>query len=94
MGVALRTGKLRVFSKDTCLGKAVNYALEQLPNIERYLESPYLTPDTNRVENAIRPFMPTRRNFLFSGSPRGANASMTLFRLIETAIANEVEPYS
>lgn len=79
--------------EQTALGKAVNYALEQLPKIERYLECPHLTPDTNRVENAIRPFVLTRKNFLFSGSPRGADASMTLFSLIETAKANKVEPY-
>jgi transposase len=50
-----------------------------------------MTPDTNAVENAIRPFVVGRRNWLFSGSPRGAAASATLFSIIETARANGKE---
>ena len=34
-----------------------------------------------------------RKNWLFSGSPRGAEASATLYSLIETAKANGKEPY-
>jgi transposase len=77
----------------TALGKAVTYALKQWPKVDRYLECEHLTPDTNRVENLIRPFVVGRKNWLFSGSPRGANASMTLYSLIQTAKANKVEPY-
>ncbi len=45
------------------------------------------------MENAIRPFVVGRRNWLFSGSPRGAHASATLYSLIQTAKANGIEPY-
>ena len=75
------------------LGKAITYAIGEWPKLVRYLDSPHLTPDTNFVENAIRPFVIGRRNWLFSGSPRGAHASATLYSLIETARANGVEPY-
>ena len=75
------------------LGKAVAYTLNQWPKLKRYLEQAYLTPDTNRVENAIRPFCIGRRNWLFHGSPRGAHAAATLYSLIETAKANGIEPY-
>ena len=34
-----------------------------------------------------------RKNWLFSGSPGGANASAILFSLIETAKANDLNPY-
>jgi len=77
----------------TALGKAVTYALSQWPKIIRYLECEHLSPDTNRVENAIRPFVLGRKNWLFAGSPRGANASMALYSLIETAKANKIDPY-
>ena len=77
----------------TYLGKAVHYSLTQWEKLVRYLDSPHLTPDTNMVENAIRPFVVGRRNWLFSGSPRGAHASATLFSLIQTAKANAIEPY-
>ena len=42
--------------------------------------------------NAIRPFVVGRKNWLFSGSPRGAHASATLYSLIESAKANALEP--
>jgi transposase len=77
----------------TLLGKAVSYALGEWEKLTRYLDSPHLTPDTNSVENAIRPFVVGRKNWLFSGSPRGAHASATLYSLIETAKANGLEPY-
>ncbi|MCD6123242.1 MAG: IS66 family transposase [Spirochaetales bacterium] len=77
----------------TLLGRAINYTLKQWEKLVRYLESPYLTPDTNRVENDIRPFVVGRRNWLFSGSPLGAFASATIYSLIETAKANGLEPY-
>jgi hypothetical protein len=77
----------------TALGKAVGYALDQWDRLARYLDSPHLTPDTNRIENKIRPFVVGRKNWLFSGSPRGAHASANLYSLIETAKANEIEPY-
>jgi transposase len=77
----------------TNLGKAVTYALGQWDKLIRYLDSPYLTPDTNRVENKIRPFVVGRSAWLFSGSPRGAAASATLYSLIETAKANRMEPH-
>ena len=75
------------------LGKAVNYTLKEWQKLLHYLDSPYLTPDTNMIENAIRPFVVGRKNWLFSGSPRGAHASATLYSLIETAKANGIEPY-
>ena len=78
---------------ETLLGKAVNYSLVQWPKLLRYLEHPAMTPDTNACENAIRPFVVGRKNWLFSGSPRGAAASAALFSIIETAKANGHEPY-
>jgi len=75
------------------LGKAVKYARREWPKLLRYLDSPYLTPDSNAVERSLRPFVIGRRNWLFSGSPRGAHASATLYSLIETARANSIEPY-
>jgi transposase len=78
---------------ETLLGKAVGYTLTQWPKLVRYLEHPAMTPDTNACENAIRPFVVGRKNWLFSGSPRGAAASAVLFSIIETAKANGHEPY-
>lgn len=77
----------------SALGKAVRFALGQWPKLIGYLEHAQLTPDTNACEQAIRPFVVGRKNWLFSGSPRGAAASAALYSLIETAKANGHEPY-
>lgn len=75
------------------LGRAIKYARGQWDRMVRYLEDGRLPPDNNLAENAIRPFCVGRKNWLFSGSPRGAYASSTLFTLVETAKANALEPY-
>ena len=78
---------------ETLLGKALSYTLRQWPKLIRYLDHPAIGPDTNAVENSIRPFVVGRKNWLFSGSPRGATASAVLFSIIQTARANGKEPY-
>lgn len=76
------------------LGKAVSYALKQWDRLVGYLEDGRLAPDNNSAENAIRPFVVGRKNWLFSGTPEGAEASALLYSLIETAKANRLEPYA
>jgi transposase len=78
----------------TLLGKAIYYSLAQWNKMVAYLESPYLTPDNNTCENAIRPFVLGRKNWLFSQSPKGAESSCGLFTLIETAKQNGLVPFS
>ena len=72
----------------TLLGKAIGYTLGQWDKLVAYLESPYLTPDNNACENAIRPFVLGRKNWLFSQSPEGAESSCGIYTLIETAKQN------
>ena len=75
------------------LGKAVSYSLDQWPRLVGYLELGYATPDNNLAENAIRPFVVGRKNWLFAGTPEGAAASAAIYSLIETAKANGLDPY-
>ena len=79
--------------ESTLLGKAIGYTLSQWDKLVTYLESPYLTPDNNACENAIRPFVIGRKNWLFSQSPEGAESSAAMFTLIETAKANGLVPF-
>ena len=76
------------------LGQAISYTLANWEKLIIYLEDGRLRPDNNLVENAIRPFVVGRKNWLFAGSPDGAKASATFFSLIETAKANGLEPYA
>ena len=75
------------------LGVAVRYALKQWPRLIEYVDHGEATPDNNAAENAIRPFVVGRKNWLFAGTPAGATASARLYSLIETAKANGLEPY-
>lgn len=67
------------------LEKAIGYFFDNWPRLILYLEHGFLPIDNNAVENAIRPFVLGRKNWLFSGSPRGARASSILYSIIETA---------
>lgn len=76
------------------LGKAISYALNQWDRLVGYIKDGHLSPDNNMAENSIRPFVIGRKNWLFSGTPEGAEASALLYSLIETAKANNLEPYA
>lgn len=76
------------------LGKAIQYALNHWEKLIVYIEDGRLSPDNNVAENAIRPFVVGRKNWLFAGAPKGAEASAAFFTLIETAKANGHEPYA
>jgi len=77
----------------TALGKAISYTVDQWPRLERYVDCPYLTPDNNEAERAIRPFTIGRKNWVTSGGPRGAFASAIIYSFVETAKASGLEPY-
>ena len=66
---------------------------EYWSELTRYVGNADWPIDNNAAENAIRPFVVGRKAWLFSHSQRGANASANLYSLIETAKANQVEPY-
>ena len=77
----------------SAIGKAVHYTLEYWSELTRYVGNADWPIDNNAAENAIRPFVVGRKAWLFSHSQRGASASANLYSLIETAKANQVEPY-
>jgi transposase len=76
------------------LGQAVSYALGQWDRVAHYLDDGRVQIDNNLAENAIRPFVVGRKNWLFHGDPEGAKAGAVLYSLIETAKANGLEPYA
>lgn len=78
----------------SAIGKAMAYALKQLPYLGHYLNDGRLEIDNNRSERAIKPFVIGRKNWLFAGNRKGAVASANLFSLIETAKEHGLEPYA
>lgn len=74
------------------LGKAFTYARNQKIGLMNYLLDGNCSISNNLAENSIRPFTIGRKNWLFSGSLKGAEASAGIYSLIETAKANGLSP--
>lgn len=70
------------------LKDAVTYARNQKPYLETFLKHGEIEISNNQVENAIRPIVVGRKNWLFCDTPEGAEASAIIYSIIETAKAN------
>jgi transposase len=77
----------------TTLGKALQYNRNQWSKLVRYVEDGHLNIDNNRAERAVKPFVIGRRNWMFSNTANGAQASAMLYSIIETAKANGLTPF-
>ena len=53
----------------------------------------HIPAHNNRAENAIRPFVVGRKNWLFSQTAKGASASADMYSLVETAKANGLDVF-
>lgn len=76
------------------LGKAISYALNQWPLLERFLDHGEVEIDNNLVENAIRPTAVGKKNWLFFGSEEAGQRSAVMYTLIENCRLHGVEPYA
>ena len=74
------------------LGKAVGYTINQWPTLQVFLADGAVEIDTNAVERAIRPIAVGRKNWLFAGSTRGADAAASLYSLINACKALAINP--
>jgi transposase len=79
--------------KGSYIGKAINYNLNQWHKLSRYVDDGHLGIDNNITERDIRPFTTGRKNWLFSKSVNGAQASATLYSIVMTCRANDINPY-
>jgi transposase len=77
----------------SALGKALNYMHREWDRLLPWLQDGHIPIDNNRCENAIRPFVVGRKAWLFSKSIKGAAASASIYSVIESAKANNLEPY-
>ena len=57
------------------------------------LEDGRLELSNDLAERSIKPFVIGRKNFLFANTPRGAQGSAVIYSMIETAKANDLDPY-
>ena len=77
-----------MISGNTKLAKAVQYALNEKKYLYEFLSNPNIPIDNNIAERAVKPFVIGRKNWLFSTSVKGAQASAMAYSIINTADAN------
>lgn len=75
------------------LGEAIKYCLNQWDKLIAFMYDGHIAVDNNLAERAIKPFVIGRKNYLFSKSPKGAQASAISYSIIETAKANNLNPF-
>lgn len=79
--------------KGTLLEKAVNYAQNHKAEFMTYLEDGRCSFSNNFSKNAIRPFTVGRKNWLFSDTPKGAEASAMVYTMVEMAKTHNLNIY-
>ena len=70
------------------IGAAVTYALNQKDKLLLFLDNPEVEMTNNLAERTVKPFVIDRKNFLFSATDNGADASALFMSVIETAKRN------
>ena len=81
-----------IFKPAGKLKKAITYSLNQREFLCAFLDHGEIEISNNQVENAIRPIVVGRKNWLFCDTQAGANASVIVFTVLETAKANGLNP--
>ena len=76
------------------LREAVIYSLNQEKRLRVFLEDGNIPLDNGYVERCIKPVALSRKNSLFSYSILGAECSMIMYSLVETAKANGADVYT
>ena len=85
--------KQRLAPPKSSIGQAISYTLKLWDELTVYLEDGSLSIDNNGIERCIRPFAVGRKNWLFKGSVKGANAGAAIYSLLETAKSYDLNPF-
>lgn len=81
------------FYSKNALAKAAEYTLNRVNGLRAFLNDGRTEIDNNPAENAIRPNVIGRKNWLFSVSEAGAKANAICLSIAETTKANGVDFY-
>jgi transposase len=79
-------------SSGTYISNVITYMNNQWSKLTKFLDNPQIPIDNNYIENLIRPFVVGRKNWLFSSSETGANASAMYYSLLVSATLNGLNP--
>jgi transposase len=91
-------GQLRRLERSTTprshLGLAVRYTLRLYDGLSQFLLYPYLPPDNNDTERAMRRCAMGRKNHLFVGSRQGGRSCAIWMTLVECCRRSGVDPFA
>ena len=80
-------------AKKSALGEAVTYARNQKDKLMFFIDRPEVEMTNNLAERTVKPYVIARKNFLFSDTEKGADASAAVMTIIETAKRNDLDVY-
>ena len=81
------------FYGNNAIGKAATYTLKLADGLRAFLYDGRIEMDNNPAENAIRPSVIGRKNWMHSVSEAGAEANAICLSMAETAKANGIDFY-
>lgn len=90
--LARTLGWKETFSLSGKMGEAIKYLRNNRRALTTYLSNGEVPIDNNACERSIRPIAVGRRNWLFAGSVTGGEAAATIYTLIESCKAADVDP--
>ena len=79
--------------KGSRFDKALIYIRNRRIFLTTYLEDGGCSFNNNTSERSCKAFVTGRKNWLFSDTPNGANASALVYSIVETAKANDIDVY-
>jgi len=74
------------------LREAIGYFCGLIPYLKNYTQHAFARLDNNVAERAVRPLAIGRKNWLFFGSPDGAEAGSMLLSLVQTCRGLNINP--
>ena len=86
-------GQQNLSSTSNKFNKALTYARNRQDTLMTYLEDGRCSLSNNMSENSIRPVVVGRKNWLFSDTMDGAEASMGIYTIVEMAKLHGLNPY-
>jgi transposase len=79
--------------RTSAIGAAMAYFLKRWDKLIVYTTDASLKIDNNPVENAVRPLVIGRKNYLFAGSHEAAQRAAMIYSLFATCRYHNINPY-
>ena len=81
-------------AKADATAKAIDYTLSNWRGLTRFLDDGDVPIDNNAAENAVRPLVIGRKNWLFVGSQQAGERAAAIMSVIESAKLNGHDPWA